>query len=161
MPNIETVIRDWLKALGSLTAATISQQEAAARLSAYAPLMAKELPLGAFTAASLAAVGRQCKFFPSYAELCGYLAAWWAENRPESVSALPPPEEEGSHAFWQRRMDAMRREWDDPAGIRERVVACAGDARALALLRALVERHAPQHSWIVPPPRSIVAEPAQ
>jgi hypothetical protein len=150
MQNTEIVIRDWLKALGSLTAATLNPQEATARLAAYAPLIAKEFPREAFSTSSLAGVARQCKFFPSYGELCGYLSEWWRENHHAPV-ALPAPAEGGTAEFWCRRATAMQHEWDDPAGIRERVAFCAGDERYLVLLRALVARHAPQHSWIVPP----------
>lgn len=150
MSSTEIVARDWLKALGSLTAGTIAPKEAEARLGAYASLIVKEFPIAAFSAQSLAAVARQCKFFPSYGELCGYLSEWWRENRP-APAALPAPNGPGTHGFWEGRYAAMRREWDDPAGIRERVRVCKGEEQFLGPLRALVQRWAPQHLSVVPP----------
>lgn len=150
MSSTEAVARDWLKGLGSLTAGTIAPKEADARLAAYATLIVKEFPIAAFSGQSLAAVARQCKFFPSYGELCGYLSEWWRENRPAPVM-LSAPDAQGSYGYWESRYAAMRREWDDPAGIRERVRTCAGEEQFLAPLRALVERWAPQHLSVVPP----------
>lgn len=85
---------DWLKALGALCAGTMTTDEASAKIRAYLPLLHGEYPPEAFTAESLKAVARECKFFPAYGELAVHLTAWWKENRPASqrFAALPSPE---------------------------------------------------------------------
>ena len=60
------------------------------KLRAYVPLLQDEFPAAAFCQDSLAAVARQCQWFPSYAEVARHLSAWWREHRP-SPPALPPP----------------------------------------------------------------------
>ena len=57
----QAVIRDWLKALGTLVAGSLPANESRAKLNLLAPMLAEEFPAGAFTPASLAAVARQCK----------------------------------------------------------------------------------------------------
>lgn len=91
MQSREKAVRQWLASLGVLVAGTSSRQEAEARLAAYAPLLIREFPPQAFTADSLTAVARACKFFPSFGELCTHLGDWWKANRP-TVRALPPPD---------------------------------------------------------------------
>jgi len=78
----QTVVRDWLKALGTLVAGSLPPNEVRAKLALLAPMLADEFPVAAFCPVSLAAVARQCKFFPSYAEICEVLSPWWRENRP-------------------------------------------------------------------------------
>jgi hypothetical protein len=75
-------VRDWLKGLGLLTAGNASAKDCQAKASAYGPMLAREFRPEAFTPASLAAVARACKFFPSFGEICNALAAWWEDNRP-------------------------------------------------------------------------------
>jgi hypothetical protein len=81
-------VRDWLKALGTLCAGSMSTRDAQAKLATYVPMLAHEFPNAAFTAASLAAVGRACKFFPSFGELATALSAWWEDNRPYEPTPL-------------------------------------------------------------------------
>lgn len=83
-------IRDWLNAIGALTAGSMPVAEARAKLGAYTPLLMQRFPTVVFTPQSLEAVAAQCKFFPSYAEICDHLGAWWRENRPVE-KRLPPP----------------------------------------------------------------------
>lgn len=89
-------IRDWLKALGVLVAASMSAEEASSRIDALTPHLAAEFPPGAFCRASLTAVARQCRYFPNLAEACDALAPWWREHRqlppslPEPIPRLPP-----------------------------------------------------------------------
>jgi hypothetical protein len=75
-------MRDWLKALGTLTAGSMPVEEAHAKIAAYSALLASRFPPEAYTGASLEYVGAACKFFPSYAELVEHLGAWWRDNRP-------------------------------------------------------------------------------
>lgn len=86
----------WLQALGTLTAGSMPVAEAQAKLGAYIPMLAQRFPDQAFTARSLEDVASKCKFFPSYAEICEHLGAWWKENRPVSQRfpqlAAPSPE---------------------------------------------------------------------
>jgi len=89
----QLTIRDWLKALGTLCAGTMSARDAQAKLAAYVPLLAHEFPAAAFTAASLTAVGRTCKWFPSFGEVTAALSAWWEDNQPfvPTVALLTGP----------------------------------------------------------------------
>lgn len=82
MATHEAAIRDWLKGLGMLCAGQMSVRDAQAKAAAYAPMLAHEFKREVFTPASLTAVARICKFFPSFGELCDALSAWWDVNRP-------------------------------------------------------------------------------
>lgn len=85
-------VRNWLKSLGALCAGNLPQAEIEARVSAYAPLLAAEFDAGCFTVSSLAAVARQCKFFPTFGEVCTALAAWWKANRPVTTRLIAGPD---------------------------------------------------------------------
>ena len=150
-------IRDWLKALGSLAACALTAKEFDARISAYVPLLATDFPRSAFGPASLAAIARQCKFFPAYAELCDLLSAWWREHRP------PPrdPALEGPETRTQAERSAMAEaSWRDiTAGqVRERIaeirlVEGAGHIQASLgrMLAHAITTHAPHHLGLLPP----------
>jgi len=103
MARIE-VVRDWLKGLGTLTAAAMSVEEAVAKLNAFGPFLAEDFADAAFTAASLKAVARQCRYFPTYGELAPLLQAWWDESRPAVVRDPQGPTEEDEAVLrnWQR-----------------------------------------------------------
>lgn len=83
-------VRQWIAALGVLTAGNMTRAEAEMKLRAYVPLLQDRFPPAAFTQASLEAVASQCRFFPSYADVAAHLGNWWRENRP-LPPALPPP----------------------------------------------------------------------
>ena len=97
------VARDWLKALGALTAGTMSAAEARAKIGAYQVFM-DQWPAWALTPKSLEYVARQCKFFPAYAELCEHLGAWCKDNRPAqlAIGEDKPPGWEKTDEFWLR-----------------------------------------------------------
>jgi len=147
----------WIALLAKLVA-PMNPEEAVIGLKGMLPLLA-DLPDGAFTLKSLEHVARECRRMPSYGELRSALSAWWIDNRPE-MPAIEGPPGQGSHAFWEGRANAMRREWDDPAGIRERVRTCNGDEKFLGALRTLVGRWAPQHLAVVPPAPESFSKPA-
>lgn len=81
-------IRRWLAHLGLLVAGSMPAEEARMRIEAFAPLLDDEFPAWAFTAASLQAVARGAKFFPSYAELTEALSGWLRGNRPPPTTPL-------------------------------------------------------------------------
>ena len=83
-------VRNWVEALGVLTCDNMTPTEAEMKTLAYVPMLQDDFPPDAFTQDSLSAVARQCKFFPSYAEVYNHLRAWWRERRPMPI-ALPPP----------------------------------------------------------------------
>jgi hypothetical protein len=87
------VVREWLVSLGVLSAVSMSRAEAEMKLGAFVPMLMREFTDVAFTPDSLAYVARQCKYFPTYGELCGYLSEWWRDNRPHPVAIAPPPPE--------------------------------------------------------------------
>ena len=149
-------IRDWLKALGSLAASTLTAKEFDARISAYAPLLAADFPQAAFGPTSLAAVARQCKFFPSYAELCAHLGSWWKEHRPPpTVAALNDPKARTNEEWRQ----AAELSWSTATAfdVRSKVtetqrITVAAHRNSLGrMLAHAVATHAPTHLGLVPP----------
>lgn len=84
-------VREWTIALGILTAGNMTRADAEMKLRAYVPLLQDNFPPAAFTQDSLHHVARQCKWFPSYAEVVEHLGSWWKEHRPP-LRALPPPD---------------------------------------------------------------------
>jgi hypothetical protein len=85
------VVREWCTSLGVLTAISMTRQEAEMKLAAFVPMLQDRFTDGAFTAASLEFVARNCaKGFPTYPELALYLGEWWRLNRP-ALPQLPPP----------------------------------------------------------------------
>lgn len=131
-------VRNWLKAIGALAASNVDRREAEERVAAYVPLLVAEFPAGAFTAESLAAVAKRCRFFPAYADLVEYLAEWWSEHRMPLV-ALPAPDPSVS------RREALRESWANADGIRRLQRECDGNGPMLRFLAACVAQHAPQH----------------
>jgi hypothetical protein len=83
-------VTGWLSDLANLSAATTPLADAKVKIASMAAALVEEYPPAAFTRQSLLAVARQCKFFPSYGELCAALTPWWNENRPV-LPALPAP----------------------------------------------------------------------
>jgi hypothetical protein len=106
--STEKPIRDWLKALGTLTAGTMQADEADAKLRAYAPLLSQQFRPTAFTAPSLEHVASQCRFFPSYAEVVKYLGEY-VRDHPQTIPALAGPGpvldviDRAWVAYWQKR----------------------------------------------------------
>ncbi len=80
----------WLKKLGILTAGSLQQDDARAKVELYAGMLRAEFHPSAFCQRSLAEVASRCRFFPAYGELCGLLRDWERANRPVHV-ALPAP----------------------------------------------------------------------
>jgi hypothetical protein len=80
----------WLQKLGALTAGSLMQDEARAKVELYAGMLRAEFDSSAFCQRSLAEVAARCRFFPAYGELCGMLRDWERANRPIHV-ALPAP----------------------------------------------------------------------
>jgi hypothetical protein len=85
--------RDWLRALGALVATGgMSLADARERLVAYADLLESEFDQRFFTMATLAFVGRRCRFFPTFHELCLALSEWGRDNPiaiPNQIIRLP------------------------------------------------------------------------
>lgn len=152
MATHSDTVRDWLKALGALTAAVMTNNEAKARVSAIATLLANEFPTAAFCPASLAHVARECRHFPTYAELCDLLGPWWKQHRPEPTMIETDT--------WQER---QQRAEDERAGswilitdteIREKIRNLNGHPLRSYLGRLLatcIARHAPKKLGLLPP----------
>ena len=101
------IVRDWLKALGALVAASMSAEEAHSRLSAFVPLLVDEFSERYFSPDSLRFVAKQCKFFPTYGELVDHLNAWSRQVKPQHVALQNdsdlPEKDQGWLAYWHRR----------------------------------------------------------
>lgn len=95
MPTDAPLVRDWLKALGTLCAGNQPVAEVRARVDASTALLRQDFDAWAFAPASLAHVARGAKFFPSYAELHAALAEWAKDNRPQTKPALDAPGDTG------------------------------------------------------------------
>lgn len=90
----ERQVRDWLVMLGRLVAGSMAADEVAVRLDAYTPELLERYDSRDFNQVSREFVARQCKFFPSYGELCEALDRWpkpAAKPLPQRFG--PPPEE--------------------------------------------------------------------
>lgn len=152
----ETDVRNWVKALGGLCAGNLSLKEAEARMTAYAPMLAREFRSEAFCVASLAFVARTySRHSPTFGEIANALSAWWEDNAPTAnVPLITGPKQDD----WRQRVEQERAEaaadWADPAKVRASAASLVGHPRRLELgrmLAALVNRHAPQNVALLPP----------
>ena len=112
------VVRDWLKALGALSAANMSAADARAKMAAYGPMLAEEYPDWCFTTSSLAACAKGFKFFPTFGELSKALTEWRKDNTPPGAFDKPrlaaptsqrteADEERFDREWWTARIDAI------------------------------------------------------
>jgi hypothetical protein len=155
MATHEAIVRDWLKSLGLLCAGTGSVKDAQAKAAAYVPMLAREFRTEAFTVASLAAVARACKFFPSFGELTTALSAWWEDNAPTANVPLIA----GTHQDeWRQRVEREKAEakadWQQPDVVRHAIRSLDGHPKRAELgrmLAALINRHAPENLGLLPP----------
>ena len=152
----ETDVRNWVKALGGLCAGNLSLKEAEARMTAYAPMLAREFAPNAFTVASLAAVARACSHHsPTFGEISNALSAWWEDNAPTAnVPLIAGPQQDP----WRQRVERERAEtkadWQEPEAVRRAIASLVGQPRRLELgrmLAAMIHRHAPQNVGLLPP----------
>jgi len=155
-------IRNWLKALGALTAGNLPASEVKGKLDAMVPMLAMEYQAEAFTPLSLAAVARECEFFPTYATLTKHLSAWWKEHRPppsqraietERQGYLPP---EQRKAKQERETREARESWQNITAeeVRRKIRALDGHPMRIVLGKILhtgLARHAAQHIGLLPP----------
>jgi hypothetical protein len=162
MPDKAAVARDWLKALAVLCANNVTQSELVGKLNAYAPMLAQEFSDGAFSAASLAAIGRKFTFFPSFAELTEALSSWWQEHRPNHVPRIAADQDA---TIRQREIERnVRVSWEtvSAADVRAKIRAVRDSPLQLSLgafLAAALRKHAPQHLALLPP--AWLKEPAE
>lgn len=152
------VIAPWLTRLALLTSAG-KEQMTKERVFLYVQLLAGEIPLSAFTDASLAEIAGGCEFFPAYAPLKTALLTW---NRDHTAqNRIAPPSTDAMHALLETRRAAERRDsevradWGDPFKVRESADRI-GDDHPLRdylgrLLASLVKRHAPQNLHLLRP----------
>ena len=153
-------IRDWLKALGSLTAFSGNASEFSAKISAYTPLLGSDFTQAAFSPGSLATIARKCKFFPTYAELSDHLAAWWRDHRPPPSTHLLADPKARTHEEWH---DMAEQSWREvTAGeVRTKIteIQMVGGGAVAHPMRSSFGRmfahaiasHAPQHIALLPP----------
>lgn len=129
MARTDTV-RDWLKALGVLTATSMSPADAKAKIAAYAPMLAAEYADWCFTNASLAACAKALRFFPAYGELAAALSEWRHNNTPPGAYDKPriagptgqrddAAAERLDREWWTARIDAIASLTHPVAAVRE------------------------------------------
>lgn len=83
----------WLNDLATLTAGNAPLADSRAKVAALTGMLATDYPPEAFSRASLRHVARECKFFPSYAELVAILDAYRRANDALLIPHEPPPRE--------------------------------------------------------------------
>lgn len=88
-------VRQWVTALGVLTAGNMTRAECEMKLRAYVPLLQERFPAAAFTRASLDYVAAQFRFFPAYGDVVNALSDHWRQTRPPppALPYTPPPPE--------------------------------------------------------------------
>jgi hypothetical protein len=87
MPSRQEIILEWL---GSLAVLVQGSTVDADRLRVFVPFLLKLVPVEAYSAASVQAIARTCRFgMPSYSELADGLEKWWREHRPDKPVAIP------------------------------------------------------------------------
>lgn len=154
MAQADPRIRDWLKALGTLSSGTMTAQEANARINAMTPLLANEFTPAAFTPASLAVVARACKFFPTYGELCDVLGPWWKANRPTPIAITA--DQNSTIKARQERAEAEA-SWKNITAEQVRAKIRTLDGHPMRdllghFLATALRRHASHHVGLLPPP---------
>ena len=123
---------------------------AATQLGKLLPFLS-DMPDRVFCDASLAIVAPKLPRSPSLGQLRDALNAYL-----RTLDGPATPADGDSETMRERRRiaerdEALRADWDDPAGIRERIRTCNGQPAFLRMLAALVHRHAPQHLGLLPP----------
>lgn len=145
-------VAGWLTDLANLTAGSAPLADSKTKIAALALILAGDYPGIAFNRHSLSAVARQCRFFPSYAELCEHLGAWWRDHRPTPVAIASPLSD-----TWSQRVEAdhaqAASDWKDPAIVRASVRSLIDHPRRMELghmLGSLIGRHAPENLAFLP-----------
>ena len=144
-------VSEWLTALGSLCAGTMTQDEATTKIMAYTPMLRHEFRAEAFTATTLAHVARGCKFFPAFSEICTLLAAW-VHVHPIVTDHLRLSDQR-ARDFHQSRSEAAR-DWSQPDIVMRAAKSLDGHPMRDILskmLGALVMRHAMRNVSYLPP----------
>ncbi len=147
-------VRDWLKALASLTAEKQSAEDLAARVDAMAPLLVREFDRGTFSPASLAHVAKASKWFPSYAEACEALTAFRKTQAPVYPAlAAPAPQrsptseddaDRADRAWWDERirgvedMENPTARWREASGMYAVLTRPSAHVREWAIGRLVV-----------------------
>lgn len=116
----QAIVRDWLKALGSVVASGLSASEAGAKLAAMVPWAAADFGPECFTPATLKSAARDFKFFPAYAELAAHLRHFQRDETPRIGYEIPQPRraptaEEVEHVAATLRAFQAERSFSKPA----------------------------------------------
>lgn len=156
----------WLTKLALLTSGgkmPVTKQQ----IGLYATIFSDEVPIGAFSDASLTAIVGGCEFFPAYAVLKTALVSWWEAQAASRLPAVEHSasfqeyldEQDGNDAHKTRaaaKAERVKADWSDPAKVRASVANLenAGPAFRSSLgrmLGLLVRLHAPENLGHVPP----------
>lgn len=125
----ERQVLDWLVSLGQLVASNQPLAEVRERLMAYLPMLVEHYDSRDFNQASREFVARNCKFFPSYGELCGLLDKWpKPAAKPPAGTAdagdLTGTDRQWFNYFHKRQAEDFRTVRDgDPPSSREHVLS--------------------------------------
>ena len=153
--NHERTVAVWLSDLGKLTAGAAPLSDAKAKIASMAAALAEEFPPSAFSRASLVFVARQCKFFPTFGEVCDALGPWWKQHRPTPLAIAADQDA----TIKQREIErAVRESWDGITApqVRAKIRAVRDSPAPLvptlgSFLAAALGKHAPHHLALLPP----------
>jgi hypothetical protein len=123
---------------------------AATQLGKLLPFLT-DLPDHAFCEASLATAAPRLPRSPSLGQIRDALNAYLRTLDGPADRAGADTETMRERKRLAEREAILAHDWDDPAGIRERIRTCNGEPKFLRMLAALVNRHAPQHLGLLPP----------
>ena len=136
-PRSLQIIAAWLTQLSAVVRHN-AERPTKAQVALYATLLAAEMPSGAFTPASLAAVAAEMSWWPDHASLRRAVLAWWNDHKPACAPRLTgpghvalDPVEAGWVAFWHRR----RGEIEAPGYLPRLATPRADLARLASLIR--------------------------
>lgn len=108
--KVDRLISDWLRGLGALTAGSISTEEAAAKVGAYAGHLVDFDPR-IWTGHAMKEIAKGCQYgFPPFGLLVKLLQEYWREHAPAPL-ALPGPSSMSTMAtadrqwlaYWEKR----------------------------------------------------------
>ena len=132
-PHTLKIIGGWLKALADLTRASADDPVSTSKLTTYATMLAKDLPIPAFTTDSLHFIAGGKVFFPAYEDIRASLVAWWNERKPSVAPQIT-----------DRRFDGLND--DERSWLRyyDRAFANGFDGTSAARVDGLLRAQAPR-----------------
>jgi hypothetical protein len=148
-------ITGWLTDLGDYTAGNTPGAEMKKRVASMATMLLGDFPIAVYDHATLKTIARECKFWPSYAELCDLLRDQ-TRQRVELFDAPRLGFDRQSEADKQADVEAnIATSWASMSlgDVKTQIRQLDGHPMRNVLGRILgraVTKHAPQHASLLP-----------